>query len=102
MEGNPVAEQFDDILVAAKDDTQFLGGGGWNKINPDLLKKNLDKLISSLGHSLNPAAASQTGFRVSEVSVAVTISASGQVGILGTGFEAGAEASLTLTLTPRE
>jgi hypothetical protein len=91
------------LLVA--DESQYLKGGNraWERIDVDTLRTNLDDLVSKVSSSLTPATPEKLGpFEVSSIEVAVTIGASGQVGILGTGVEAKAEASLTLTLTRRK
>jgi hypothetical protein len=98
-----MSQEPTDMLILAKSEPELLGGSDrvWKRINVETLKENVDRLVSSLSYSLSPTASTSSGFRVSEISVAVTINASGEIGILGTGVEVGAEASLTLTLTPK-
>jgi hypothetical protein len=96
------------VLVLATQDGQYLGGNAarvWKKIDADTLRDNLNDLVAKVSKSFTPAETPDErpgGFEVSSVAVAVTISAKGEVGILGTGVEASAEASLTLTLTRRK
>lgn len=98
-----MAEQPKDVAILAQSTQDLLGGTDrvWKKINVDTLRQNLEELVSSLSYSVSPTADTGSKFRVSEISVAVTINAEGEVGILGTGVKVGAEASLTLTLTPK-
>jgi hypothetical protein len=93
----------DEIRVLTTVEDQYLDAGErtWQRIDPDTLRKNLDKLVASLAYAITPTTTDQSPFEVAEISVGVTIGAGGQVGIFGTGVDVSAEASLNLTLKPR-
>jgi hypothetical protein len=98
------APETDGIPLLVADESQYLRGGNrsWERIDLDTLRANLDDLVAKVSRSLTPDTPERAGpFEVSSIEVAVTIGASGQVGLLGTGVEAKAEASLTLTPTRR-
>jgi hypothetical protein len=68
----------------------------WGKIDPQTLKDNLHRFVSTLSGSVPDTDSSQTGYSLKEFEVSLTIGAKGQVGFLGTGVEGSGEASLTL------
>jgi hypothetical protein len=94
----------DTILVysdaRAEKPTKYLADGEkvWNRIDVNVLRKNLEEVLSKLGGAL-PAKDKVKGFSVTEIEVALTIGAAGQVGLLGTGVEVSGTASLTVHLT---
>jgi hypothetical protein len=98
----------DAILVAAVSDVKLLGGEKvWQKIDIATLRENLRNLLGGVEKALpepepRPEPGARPGqprFRMTEITVAVTVGAKGQVGLLGTGVEASGQASLTVKLT---
>jgi len=88
------------ILVLAASEPRLLGGEKlWKKIDLEVLRENLNSLMSKVQSSLPEEQPEDSSFRLTKIAVAVTIGAKGEVGLLGTGAEANASASLTLTLT---
>ena len=63
----------------------------------DELRKNLHDFIASLHDILPAAEKASPGLSLKTAKVAVGINGKGQVGFLGTGVEAGGNATLTLT-----
>jgi hypothetical protein len=68
----------------------------WEKIDPSVIKANLDKLLRGLGGAIPEADSHQTGYSLKEFEVSLKIGAKGEVGFLGTGVEGSGEASLKL------
>jgi hypothetical protein len=95
------AEHAEEILVAAAGDRGVLGGQDriWNRVDLGVLRDNLRDLLNGVEASLPEDDNSKSSFRMTEISVAVTVGAKGQVGLLGTGAEASGQASLTVKLT---
>ena len=88
------------ILVLAANEPKLLGGEKlWKKIDLDVLRENLNVLLAKVWGSLPEDEPKDSSFRLTQIAVAVTIGAKGEVGLLGTGAEANGSASLTLTLT---
>jgi hypothetical protein len=88
------------ILVLAASEPKLLGGEKlWKKIDLDTLRDNLNSLMAKVQGSLPEEDPKNSSFRLTQIAVAVTIGAKGEVGLLGTGAEASGSASLTLTLT---
>ena len=88
------------IQVAAVEEAQLLGGKRiWNRIDADTLHRNLQELLDNLRESLPSDDDTKGGFRTTQIQVAVTVGAKGEVGILGTGVEVSGQAALTLTLS---
>lgn len=99
--GNDKDGGYSEIVIAAANDNDVLGSGEnvWRRINSETLRHNLQGLLSSLGESLPSLPESHSEFRMTEITVAVTVGAKGQVGLLGTGVEANGQASLTIKLS---
>jgi hypothetical protein len=65
-------------------------------VSVDTIRKNLEAFGSALREMIPDMAASAGGFTLKAFEVAVGVDGKGQVGFLGTGAEAGANATLTL------
>ncbi|WP_299919350.1 hypothetical protein [uncultured Roseobacter sp.] len=72
------------------------GKPDWNAVDQGVLQTNLDQLITSLRETFTKLDKEDETFSVSEIEVSVGVSASGKVGLLGTGVEAEGTASLTV------
>jgi hypothetical protein len=83
------------IRVFGKSDGEFglLDEKRQSLLPVDELRQNMDAFLDSLKNT--------AGMKLTEVTVAVGINATGKIGILGTGAEAGGDATLTLTFERR-
>lgn len=68
------------------------------KIDADALGDRLNTLLVAFGESLKRAPASIADFQLAEVTVAIEVTASGKVALLGTGAEMAGKGGLTLKL----
>lgn len=97
-----MAEEVQGIQIAAVDEVDLLGTGRlWHRISPEVLRNNLREVVAQL-YDILPTddGVERPALRMTQVQVALTIGAKGQVGILGTGAETNVATSLTLTLEP--
>lgn len=83
------------MLVRSTDDALLDAGG--KRLDVETLKANLGDFLSKLRDALPSAMGAPSGYHVQDFTISVGISATGSVGFLGTGAEATAEGSLTLT-----
>jgi hypothetical protein len=67
----------------------------------DTIKKNLKSFVDNISDLLPAMDATPAGYLLQEFTVALGIDGKGKVGLLGTGAEAGASATLTLKFTAR-
>lgn len=88
----------DVVVVFGAPDIQKRGGQAvWNAVDQEVLGANLQALVGSLCESFAKLEAEVGSYSVEEIQVSVGVSASGKVGILGTGVEAEGSASLSVT-----
>ena len=71
----------------------------WDQIDQEELATNLNELLSSFQKTIDTVGDRDGEMQVSQVQVSVGVSASGKVGLLGTGVEATGTASLSITFT---
>lgn len=67
-------------------------------IGADVLGKRLNSLLLAFGESLKATPPSIANFQLAEVTIAIEISASGKVNIMGTGAEVAGKGGLTVKL----
>jgi hypothetical protein len=91
------------IRVFGKSDGEFglLDEKRQSLLPVDELRQNMDAFLDSLKNILPSEDRTAAGMKLTEVTVAVGINATGKIGILGTGAEAGGDATLTLTFERR-
>lgn len=94
-----MADDNNILVLAASDPALLAGDKLWKKIDLDVLRQNLNSLMAKVQGSLPEDEPENSSFRLTQIAVAVTIGAKGEVGLLGTGAEASGSASLTLTMT---
>lgn len=70
----------------------------WQKVEVDKVRDNMQKALSTFTQAL-PGADATPGFKLTEIEVALTVGAGGEVGFLGTGVSVNASATLTVHLT---
>jgi hypothetical protein len=91
------------LLVFGKSDGEFglLDEKRQSLLPVDELRQNMDSFLASLKNILPSDDKTADGMKLTVVTVAVGIDAAGKIGILGTGAEAGGDATLTLTFERR-
>ena len=67
-------------------------------IDADVLGNRLNTLLVAFGETLKGMPPSVADFQLAEVTIAIEISASGKVNLLGTGAEAAGKGGLTVKL----
>ncbi|TKA94895.1 hypothetical protein FAZ78_19755 [Cereibacter changlensis] len=87
-----------EIWVYEKDDPLTRGADNWRTIDSELLSKELSALIRSVVPAVDSIPPKTGQMQVSEIELSLTVSASGRVGFIGSGVEAGAEASIKVVL----
>jgi hypothetical protein len=89
----------DTVIIFSKGDAfELMDGGAHGTALPvDELRKNLDAFTKSLRSLLPAVANAGGGFGLKMVELAVGIDGKGHVGVLGTGVEVGAQATIKLT-----
>lgn len=87
------------VLIFGKSDGEFglLDEKRQSLLPVDELRQNMDSFLASLKNILPGEETTAGGMKLKSVTVAVGINAKGKIGILGTGAEAGGDATLTLT-----
>ena len=68
-------------------------------VSVDDLKQQVRSIAAKLNDLADASQATQTGFSLTQFSVALGIQAGGQVGLLGTGVDLRGTATLTLTFS---
>jgi hypothetical protein len=91
-----------EIIVFTSDpipdnDFKLLDEGGGNALPLNTVKANLQNFIENLSALLPALNPSDLPYQLDEFTVAAGINGKGKVGFLGTGSEAGASATLSLT-----
>jgi hypothetical protein len=78
----------------------LLGDGAkiWKRIDVDTVRTNMQEALRSFTKTL-PSDNDTPGFKLTEIEVALTIGASGEVGFLGTGASVNGSATLTIHLS---
>jgi hypothetical protein len=91
------------VLIFGKSDGEFapLDEKRQSLLPVDELRQNMDSFLASLKNILPSEDKTADGMKLTTVTVAVGIDAAGKIGILGTGAEAGGNATLTLTFERR-
>jgi hypothetical protein len=99
--------------MTEKDEEHFLlftdqkGGTGdllkdgdkiWKRIDVATVRTNMKEALRSFTKTL-PSDDDTPGFKLTEIEVALTIGASGEVGFLGTGVSVNGSATLTIHLS---
>jgi hypothetical protein len=87
-----------DIWIYEKDEAFTRGADHWQKIDSTVLTVELQALIGAVLPAIEKHKSSEGGMYVAEVELSLTVSASGKVGFIGSGVEAGAEASIKIIL----
>ena len=87
----PEPEDIDDAVLLDK------GHVGVTSIPTDVLQRNLSEFLESLKDIMPDTTPGETGYKLDGFDVAVGVSGAGKVGLFGTGVEAGASATLTLS-----
>lgn len=95
----PTPTSTDTVVVFSSGDAFGLldGPSRGTALPTEELRKNLEAFTQSLKAVLPAVADAGSGFKLSEVEVAVGIDGKGHVGFLGTGVEVGAQATIKLT-----
>jgi len=70
----------------------------WKKVNVDTVRDNMREVLRKFTRAL-PNDDDTPGFKLTEIEVALTIGASGEVGLLGTGVSVNGSATLTIHLS---
>jgi hypothetical protein len=70
----------------------------WARVEVDKLRDNMRKALNTFTKAL-PTTEDTPGFKLTEIEVALTVGAGGEVGFLGTGVSVNAAATLTVHLT---
>lgn len=102
----------DEILVLGFDDSsgkdRIFGVGrsqakvARDKVSPEELKKRLDSFVSSMGDVVSGVPDKLADYQVNEISFTAEVSATGKVGLLGTGVDVTGGGGITITLTRKD
>ncbi|WP_299901889.1 hypothetical protein [uncultured Ruegeria sp.] len=92
------------IAVFASPEIQTKRGGdeaAWTEAQKTSLLKSFESVSSTFEEMLDKNKFETSAYKMSKIEVKLGVSAKGKVGILGTGAEASADASLTVTFEQR-
>ncbi len=71
-------------------------------ISASTLKRNLGEFLEVIKEAFNQAEKTENGIELSELECSIEINGKGQIGILGTGGEAGAKGAIKLKFTKKD
>ena len=89
------------ILVITSDDDVLTRGRGPQELDVETLAQNMKDFLSKVEKVLAAAPATTAGFTLTEFEVTAEVTASGQLGLLGTGVEASGKGGMTFKFQRR-
>ncbi|MGB5769731.1 MAG: hypothetical protein WBM32_07665 [Crocosphaera sp.] len=82
------------------EDSSLSNGNGF--ISASTLKRNVGDFLEVIKEAFSQAANTADGIELSELECSIEINGKGQIGILGTGGEAGAKGAIKLKFTKKD
>jgi len=100
MSDKPSPETEEKLAIFAEQTARVTRGGeaaAWSDVEKADLLKSFKSVSQSVAEMLIEGEVPESAFKMNKIEVKLGISAKGKVGFLGTGAEAGADASITVT-----
>lgn len=101
MEGAGISEPREWLWIVSSDDGPETRAGGWRSVPVDEFAKQLADCLGAVQGAITSAAKVANVAQLSKVQLSMTVSATGKLGLLGSGAEATAQAAIVLEFEPR-
>lgn len=90
------------LWIVASTASPDVRGGNWSRVDASALRANFQALLAGIGSLLQNVDDKISSFSLDEITLSIEVTASGQLGILGTGATAGGTSGFELKLTRKK